>query len=497
MCLYPWNPTRQDPKLEAFRKAFKAKYGEEAETYASHAYDGMNMLIWAVQVAGLNRAKIRDVIAFRNEPWPGVTSDIVFSAVLDTMGEVYLAKRENGAWKYYSRKDLGIPRDASSETSESSTPVPFFDRRTLPTEYAGAGREVEAPKDLKEVRIGYFGPFDPADPNFGDAWVAAQMAVDQANAAGGYQGKPFRLVGAWAKDPWASGITRLARLVYDEKVWAILGGIDGASTHLAEQVANKVRLPLVSPFSTDRTVHGANIPWMFSCTPGDDLQAPVLAEEMAAHLGDKPFVIVSTIEHDPRPFVAELNKALGKRHLSPRFQFDCQVGTPDADAVAKRVVESHCEAVVLAASAADSGRLANCLRAAGFRGLLFGSSTLGQRAFVKEAGVAAEDAVFPLLFQTRKEAETFIRDFTKCRGIAPDYTAARTYDAVRLLVKAIHKEGLNRARIQDALHDLTPWEGIAGTVSWDNLGGNLQTVPLGTIRQGVPVPFSTRVAQKP
>ena len=34
---------------------------------------GMNMLIWATQTAGLNRAKIRDVLAYRAEPWPGVT----------------------------------------------------------------------------------------------------------------------------------------------------------------------------------------------------------------------------------------------------------------------------------------------------------------------------------------------------------------------------------------------------------------------------------------
>ena len=44
----------------------------------------MNMLIWAIQVAGLNRAKIRDVLAYRTEPWPGVTGDIPFSAAWTT-----------------------------------------------------------------------------------------------------------------------------------------------------------------------------------------------------------------------------------------------------------------------------------------------------------------------------------------------------------------------------------------------------------------------------
>ena len=110
MCGYPWNPDRKDPKLDEFRAAFRQRFGQEAETYAAHGYDGMNLLIWATQVAGLNRAKIRDVLAYRTHPWPGVTGDIPFSAALDDIGEVFLARRENGAWKYYSRQDLNIPR---------------------------------------------------------------------------------------------------------------------------------------------------------------------------------------------------------------------------------------------------------------------------------------------------------------------------------------------------------------------------------------------------
>ncbi len=107
---YPWNPVRHDPKLEAFRERFRKRYGEEPETYAAHGYDGMNMLIWATQVAGLNRAKIRDVIAYRVKPWPGVTGDIPLSSSLDDLGDVYLAEFEHGTWSYHSREEWQIPQ---------------------------------------------------------------------------------------------------------------------------------------------------------------------------------------------------------------------------------------------------------------------------------------------------------------------------------------------------------------------------------------------------
>ncbi len=115
-CTYPWNPERKDPKLDAFRDAFRKRWGAEADTYAAHAYDGANMLIWAIQTAGLNRAKIRDVLAYRSEPFPGVTGDIPLSSAMDDAGEVFLTRRENGKWNYYSREELGIPRGKVIET---------------------------------------------------------------------------------------------------------------------------------------------------------------------------------------------------------------------------------------------------------------------------------------------------------------------------------------------------------------------------------------------
>ena len=107
---FPWNPLRKDARLDRFKAAYKARFATEAETYAAHAYDGMNLMLWAINVAGLNRAKIRDLIAYLPHPWPGVTGDIVFSACLDDVADTYLAVFGDGGWKYVSRTDLGIPK---------------------------------------------------------------------------------------------------------------------------------------------------------------------------------------------------------------------------------------------------------------------------------------------------------------------------------------------------------------------------------------------------
>jgi ABC-type branched-subunit amino acid transport system substrate-binding protein len=123
ICGFPWDPERQDADYLAFCERFRKRFGEDPDTYAAHAYDGMNMLLWSLQVAGLNRAKIRDVIAHQSKPWPGVTGEIRLSAALDDVGEVFLAKRENGRWNYYSREELGLESELGRGIASQSTPV--------------------------------------------------------------------------------------------------------------------------------------------------------------------------------------------------------------------------------------------------------------------------------------------------------------------------------------------------------------------------------------
>ena len=97
--------------------------------------------------------------------------------------------------------------------------------------------------------------------------MGTTMAIEEANAEGGYKETPFRLKPGWSENPWASGVSSVVRMAYLERVWAIIGSIDGSTTHLAEQVVAKARVTQIDPASTDRSVNMANVPWVFSCLP--------------------------------------------------------------------------------------------------------------------------------------------------------------------------------------------------------------------------------------
>lgn len=360
----------------------------------------------------------------------------------------------------------------------------FYDARKLETNYAGPGREELAPTDINEVLIGYFGPGTASHPEGGDMWCAASLAIEEANRAGGYKGLPFRLVAGWSDNPWGTGISKVVRMAYVDKVWAIIGGIDGPSTHLAEQVVAKARLTLLSAASTDKTVNLANVPWMFSCLPGDHLQAPVLADAISLCVGRKPFLFVSATDHDSHVFTVELKKSLARQEIAPSYHFEFKHSNEDHTELAEKIDKSNAHALVVVAGAKNSARLISAVRKKGFTGYIFGSPCTGRRSFLEEAGRAAEGVLFPLLYTPCKNSDSFEKEFTSRFGYRPDYLAAHTYDTVNLLIAAIRKAGLNRARIRDAVRELSPWAGVTGAVKWDTLGGNSRTVQLGTVRAG-------------
>jgi branched-chain amino acid transport system substrate-binding protein len=359
---------------------------------------------------------------------------------------------------------------------------PYFDARQQQMEYVAPGRDEPEPANLREVLIGYFGPSDPAHPEGGDIWRAVSLAVDEANTEGGYRGLPFRMVPAWSENPWGTGVSKLVRLAYYDKVWAIIGGIDGPSTHLAEQVAAKACLVLISPASTDKTVNLAGVPWMFSASPGDHLAAPVVGEALLAPR--MPFVILAATDHDSHMFLVELRKFLAAKGAGPIFQYEFRSGTRDFSELTVRVEKSNAEAVVLIAGPADSARLITALRQKRFGGRVLGGPWMARRTFLSAAGTAAEGALVPLLDDRTFEFQGFAAKFQSHFDVFPDFATAQAYDATRLLIAAIRKAGLNRARIYDAVRKLSPWDGVSGTVKWDPVGQNMRKVRLGRILGG-------------
>ncbi|HEY3626466.1 MAG TPA: ABC transporter substrate-binding protein [Terracidiphilus sp.] len=383
---------------------------------------------------------------------------------------------------------------------------PYDLNYTHPNIYAGAGRDLPEPKNITEVRIGFFGPIEHnPDAVFGLRMLhGAQMAVDEANGRGGYGGKPFRLMlhndyDNWqAKavygedrptDPgiWGSASNEAVKMVYDDQDWAIFGSISSEATHIALRVALRAEIPIVNSASTDPTIPETYIPWYFTDLQDDRVQCLTIARHVFTELGLKRVAILRVNNRYGRFGVLKLRDA--SRRLGHPIVIEQKYlpGDTDFSRQLKVIQDSRTDAIVLWADQAQAASILKQMQKMGMKQRVFGAyRTLGPE-LLQQAGAAAEgfEAVFPY-DPTRKDPGwlEFQRRFEGKFAEKPEQFAALAYDAMNALLDSICKAGLNRARIHDALANIETFEGVTGHMVFDPNQKNVAPMYLGTVHNG-------------
>lgn len=375
-----------------------------------------------------------------------------------------------------------------------------------PNIYVGSGRDIPEPKDITEVRIGFFAPVEhsPEKP-FGVRMLhGAQLALEEANVRGGYGGKPFKLMlhndyDNWqAKtvygddrptDPsiWGSPSDETVKMVYDDQDWAIFGSISSETTHIALRVALKAEIPIVNSASTDPTIPETYIPWYFTDLQDDRVQGLTLARHVYTELGLKRVALLRVNSRYGRFGVIKFRDASRRLGHPVVIEQKFLPGDTDFTRSLKIIQSSRADAIVLWTDEVPAANILKQMRALGMKQRVFGAyRTLGPE-LLAEAGAAAEgfEAVFPY-DPTRTDSKwlEFNKRFEARFNEKPEQFAALAYDAMNALLDSICKAGLNRARIHDALANIEEYDGVTGHMVFDPNQKNVAPMYIGTVHNG-------------
>jgi ABC-type branched-subunit amino acid transport system substrate-binding protein len=368
---------------------------------------------------------------------------------------------------------------------------PYYQHYVDLVEYNGAARDIPLvqAKDVSEVRIGFIGPLENhPDAALGKKMLnGAQMAIDEANAAGGYGGKPFKLMLHNDSAIWGAASNELVKMVYDDQDWAMFGSISGDTTHIALRVSLKAELPIVNSASTDPTIVETIIPWYFSVLQDDRTQGYTLARHIYTELGLKRVALLRVNDRYGRFGVGKFRDA--SRRLGHPVVIEQKFLPYETDFARqlKVIQESRVDGIVLWTDEPKAAMILKQMRDMGMKQPVFGSHrTLGMD-LVKLAGPAAEgfQAVYPynptstdpawLQFQARYEARYHQQ---------PDHFSALAYDQMNILLQAICRAGLNRGMIRDALYSTLTYDGVTGAMQFDPNDKQLREMYLGTVHDG-------------
>jgi branched-chain amino acid transport system substrate-binding protein len=375
-------------------------------------------------------------------------------------------------------------------------------------EYNGAARDIPDPDlhSLSDIRIGFLAPlYDHPDQVRGAHMLnGAQMAIDEANAAGAYAGKPFRLITHNDYDNWQNSSSSVAgvskdsaiwgaasndavRMIYEDKVWAIFGSISSESTHIALRLTLKAETPIVNSASTDPTIPETIIPWYFTDLQDDRVQGYTLARHIYSELGLKRVALLRINDRYGRFGVMKFRDA--SRRLGHPVVIEQKFLKRDIDFRHQLQViqDSRVDAIVLWTDIEQTAMILRQMQELGMKQRVFGSHrTIGDE-LLKLAGPAAEnfEAVYPFDPSSNDPRwANFVARYEARYNEKPDHFAALAYDQMRILLDAICRAGLNRGRIRDALTALTTYKGVTGDMVFDPNCKNIAPLFLAHVQNG-------------
>ncbi|MBZ5663719.1 MAG: ABC transporter substrate-binding protein [Acidobacteriia bacterium] len=394
--------------------------------------------------------------------------------------------------------------------------TPYYEFYQDLVEYNGAARDIPDPdpKSLNEIRIGFLAPlYDHPDQVLGNRMLnGASMAIDDANAAGGYGGKPFRLVTHNDYDNWQmssagpAGASRdsaiwgaasndAVRMIYDDKVWAMFGSISAESTHIALRLTLKAETPLINSASTDPTIPETIIPWYFTNLQDDRVQGYTLARHIYTELGLKRVAILRVNDRYGRFGVIKFRDASRRLGHPVVIEQKFLRGDSDFRRQLQVIEDSRVDAIVLWTDVGPAAMILKQMQELGMKQRAFGSHrTISGTAsgvtgdeLVKLAGPAAEgfEAVFPYdPNRTDPRWLDFNARYDTRFHEKPDHFAALAYDAMQILLDAICRAGLNKGRIRDALTGVESHKGVTGDMVFDPNSKNIAPLFLAHVHNG-------------
>lgn len=290
---------------------------------------------------------------------------------------------------------------------------------------------------------------------------AAELAIIEANNAGGYRGAKFELVVKSCDGPWGIGSKQAVDLINEDQVPIVVGALDGRNAHLVEQVTAKSHVVMLSTLSSDPTLSRAYVPWFFRLVPDDKQQAEVLVNQI--YLKDKArnIALISLDNYDGKMSLdAFLDHAKRKGFPTPEI-FN---GLSEKELLSI-ISKKSWDAVVLAGTAENTGEMVKQIQSQKMYAFLNVFNFLRI-----DADMDIEQIQFinhEIMDSTRWQ--NFEKAFRQKHNKGPAPSLAYVYDGILMACEAVKEFGPDSEAIRKGFKALK-YHGVTGRIEFGKLG---------------------------
>jgi len=320
--------------------------------------------------------------------------------------------------------------------------------------------------------VGHYGSMTGNTAHFGqDTDKAIRLAVDEINAAGGVNAKKLKVVTLDTRGDSAEAANAVTRLIDVEKVSALLGEVASSLSLAGGRVAQRRKIPMISPSSTNPKVTEVG-DYIFRVCFLDPFQGKVMATFAKNNLKFDKIAILKDVKNDYSIGLADaFNKSYTALGGSIVVEQSYSQGDTDFSAQLTAIRGSAAQAIYVPGYYSEVGAIARTAQRLGLKIPLLGGDGWDAPDLFKIGGDAINGSYFSNHFApdvATPKAQKFVADFKAKYGQEPTGLGALGYDAAAVLADAMKRAGSFEPKaIRDALAATKGFEGVTGTITID------------------------------
>ena len=330
-----------------------------------------------------------------------------------------------------------------------------------------------APAEEPFIKVGQFVSLTGGTATFGQSTDrGVQLALTEINAAGGVLGKPIKVLTEDTQSKPEEAKTSVLKLIKQDHVVALIGEIASSRTLAAAPEAQRSKVPLITPGSTNPEVT-AKGDFIFRICFIDPVQGQVMARFAAQDLKLMKAAILTDVKND---YSVGLAKYFKEEYVKLGGKIVAEESYSENDKEFKAQLTSikgkSPDILIIPGYYTEVGMIANQSRELGMKQIMLGGDGWDSEMTAKIGGKAIEGSYYTNHYAT-DDPNPVVQEFiTKYKaaygGQTPDAMAALGYDTMRLTADAIKRAGSTDGdKLRQAIQDTKDFPGVTGSITID------------------------------
>lgn len=322
-----------------------------------------------------------------------------------------------------------------------------------------------------EIKVGVIASLKGEQASFGQSnWNGIKMAFDEINAKGDL-GKKIIVYVEDDRSKAEEGATVAKKLIEQIRVDAIIGEVASSISLAAAPIAQKNKVPMISPASTNPAVTKVG-PYIFRVCFIDPFQGAAMARFAKNQLKSKRAAVITDIKNDYSVGLAKYFKdTFTKMGGVVVADVSYSAGDTDFRAQLTTVRTQNPEVIFIPGYYTDVGLIARQARELGLKQPLLGGDGWDSPKTAEIGGAAIENSYFSTHYSpedANPRVQEFIRKYKENFGTVPDAMAVLGYDAAYVLADAIKRAGgVDSEKLRDAIAETKNFPGVSGSITID------------------------------